>query len=125
MMRRITITVGDIVLDATLNDSPTADEIWDALPLEASANVWGDEIYFEIPVEVDQASNARAGVEIGTLAYWPMGHAFCIFYGRTPASRGNQPRAYSPVNVFGEVKGDATRLRGVTTGTRVRVDRAG
>jgi hypothetical protein len=78
------------------------------------------EIYFEIPVEVGQASDARADVEIGPLAYWPVGHAFCIFYGRTPASAGRQPRAYSPVNVFGRVDGDATRLRGVTTGTRIR-----
>ena len=123
-MREITITVGDTVLEATLNDSPTADEIWAALPFEAEVDVWGDEIYFEIPVELEQAADARADVEIGTLAYWPMGHAFCIFYGRTPASGGNQPRAYSPVNVFGKVAGDATRLRGVTSGTEVRVDRA-
>lgn len=123
-MREIKIMVGDMELDATLNDSATADAIWDALPFEATANVWGDEVYFEIPVQVEQAPDARAAVEVGTLAYWPMGHAFCIFYGRTPASRGNEPRAYSPVNVFGEVEGDATRLRGVTTGTAVQVNRA-
>ncbi len=122
-MRKIEITVGDVELHASLNDNATADAVWDALPFEATANVWGDEVYFEIPVQVEQAPDARAGVEIGTLAYWPMGHAFCIFYGRTPASHRNEPRAYSPVNVFGEVEGDATRLRGVTTGTAVRVDR--
>ena len=123
MARRIRITVGETTLDATLSDAETADEIWEALPFEAQASVWGDEIYFEIPVTMSQTPEARAEVEVGTLAYWPIGHAFCIFYGRTPSSTDDKPRAYSPVNVFGEVEGDATKLRGTTSGTSVRVTR--
>jgi uncharacterized protein len=123
-MNRIVITVGPITLTAELNDSPTAQEIWRQLPLQSTASIWGDEIYFEIPVDMAQASDARADVEIGTLAYWPVGRAFCIFYGPTPVSTGAKPRAYSPVNVIGQVIGDAHQLRGVTHGTSVRVARA-
>ena len=70
-----------------------------------------------------QAPDARAEVEVGELGYWPVGHAFCIFFGPTPVSTGIQPRAYSPVNILGRMLGDATRLRAVRAGTRVRITR--
>jgi hypothetical protein len=123
-MQRILISAGDLSLPAELNDNRTATRIWEALPIEGRANVWGDEIYFEIPVTDEQAPDARAEVEVGELAYWPVGHAFCIFFGPTPVSVDDQPRAYSPVNVFGRVLGDATRLRSVKSGALVRVTRA-
>jgi hypothetical protein len=72
---------------------------------------------------VQQEHDARAEVEIGELAYWPMGKAFCIFFGPTPVSRDDKPRAYSPVNVFGRVLGDATAFKGITNGARIRVNR--
>jgi hypothetical protein len=120
-MSRIIITAGDVTLQAELNDSPTARQVWDALPIEAEANTWGDEVYFTIPVIAVQASDARADVEVGELGYWPVGHAFCIFFGPTPVSTGPKPRAYSPVNILGRVLGDATLLRGVQDGTAVRI----
>lgn len=123
-MRRIVITVGEIRLTAELNDSPTATQVWEALPIQAEASVWGDEVYFEIPVEAAQAPDARAQVEVGALAYWPVGRAFCIFYGPTPASSGPRPQAYSPVNLIGKVLDDATQLRGTRQGASVRVARA-
>jgi uncharacterized protein len=123
-MRKIVITVGTVTLRAELNDSKTAEAIWNQLPIQSKASIWGDEVYFEIPVDVAQATDARADVEIGTLAYWPVGRAFCIFYGPTPASTGTQPRAYSPVNIIGRVAGDASQLRGMAHGTPVRVARA-
>jgi uncharacterized protein len=123
-MRKIIITVGETRLAAELNDSPTATQVWEALPIQAEASVWGDEVYFKIPVEAAQAPDARAQVEVGTLGYWPMGRAFCIFYGPTPASSGPRPQAYSPVNLIGEVTDDATQLRGVRQGASVRVARA-
>ena len=70
-----------------------------------------------------QAPDARTEVEVGELGYWPVGRAFCIFFGPTPVSTGNQPRAYSPVNILGRVLGDATRLRSVRAGTSVSVTR--
>lgn len=124
-MNQIVISAGSVRAEAVLNDSPTAQQVWEALPIEGRANVWGDEIYFEIPVSAEQAPDARAEVQVGELGYWPVGRAFCIFYGPTPASRGEEPRAYSPVNVLGRVTGDATVFRGVRGGTAVRIERAG
>jgi hypothetical protein len=124
-VKTITISAGDVSLTAELNDSPTAQQVWDALPIEGAANVWGDEIYFEIPVVAKQAPDARAEVEVGELGYWPVGRAFCIFFGPTPVSNDERPRAYSPVNVLGRVQGDATRFRAVRGGQKVRITRQG
>ena len=120
-MRRIQITAGDVTVTATLNDSPTADAIWAALPIEARGNTWGDEIYFGIPVYVDEARDAKAIVALGDLGYWQPGHAFCLFFGPTPMSRGNEIRPASPVNVFGKIEGDATVLKRVADSARVRI----
>lgn len=123
-MNKIVITAGTVTLEAELNDRPTAKQVWDALPLEGEANTWGDEIYFDIPVRAGPEPDARADVEVGELGYWPLGHAFCVFWGPTPVSTGDRPRAYSPVNILGRVLGDATQLRGVRGGTQVRLTRA-
>jgi hypothetical protein len=120
-MAKINISAGNISLEAEILDTPTASKILEALPLESSANVWGDEIYFDIPLRLEQEPDARADVEVGDLAYWPAGPAFCIFFGPTPVSTGDQPRAYSPVNVFGRVLGDARQFKGISSGTAVMV----
>ncbi|MBM4458342.1 MAG: hypothetical protein FJ011_11345 [Chloroflexi bacterium] len=122
-MRRIRITAANIALEAELNSSPTARQVWEALPIEGRANTWGDEIYFEIPVSAAQALDARADVAVGELGYWPVGRAFCIFFGPTPVSIGAEPRAYSPVNILGRVLGDATRFRAVQDGDAVAIER--
>ena len=121
--RRIRITVGAITADAVLNDSRTASAIWDALPLSVAGQTWGDEIYFAIPVKA-KPEHASEVVAKGDLAYWPPGSAFCIFYGPTPASRGDEIRAASAVNVFGRLLGDPTVFKPVRSGTTVRVERA-
>jgi hypothetical protein len=123
-VNKITISAGSVRADAELNESATAQQVWDALPIDGRANTWGDEIYFEIPVTAEQAPDARAEVEVGELGYWPVGRAFCIFFGPTPASRGNEPRAYSPVNVLGRISGDATAFRAVPSGAAVHIGRA-
>jgi hypothetical protein len=117
----IIISAGDVSLPAELNDSPTARQVWETLPIEGTAKIWGDEVYFEIPVVAGQEPDARAEVEVGELGYWPVGHAFCIFFGPTPVSTDERPRAYSPVNVLGRVLGDVTCFRAVREGTRVRI----
>ena len=124
MDRTIVIRVGGIVLEAILNDSNTANTIWDALPIKAHANTWGDEIYFAIPVEVE-LEQGQDIVNIGDLGYWPVGKAFCIFFGLTPMSSGNEIRPASAVNVFGKILGDAIVLRGISSGTEVFVDKKG
>ena len=122
-MNRITISAGSVSLLAELNDKPTARRIWEALPIEGRVHTWGDEIYFEIPIVVGQEPDARAEVELGELGYWPVGHAFCIFFGPTPASIDERPRAYSPVNILGQVLGDATLFRAVREGAAVHIAR--
>lgn len=123
-MTTITITVGEVELPGELDDSPTGQAVAAALPIEAVANVWGDEVYFGIPMQIAEAPDAREIVEVGALAYWPPGNALCLFYGPTPVSRDQRPRAYSPVNVCGCIRGDTARLRGTRSGTRVSITRA-
>ncbi|MGD9366305.1 MAG: cyclophilin-like fold protein [Desulfobacteraceae bacterium] len=118
---RIIITINHIVLNAEIDQSPTAKAVASALPIRGAANVWGDEIYFDIPVDIPLADDAREEVEVGTLAYWPTGNAFCIFFGPTPVSTGAEPRAYSPVNIFGHVIGDVGVLKSVVQGAPVIV----
>ncbi len=124
MPHAITITAGKVCLPATLNDSPSAQAVWKALPIEARANRWGEEIYFEIDVQLDETGDARAEMQVGELAYWPPGSAFCIFFGPTPVSRGQAPRAASNVNPLGIVDGDATAFTAVRNGEKVRLEAA-
>ncbi|MCC6626936.1 MAG: hypothetical protein IT340_05970 [Chloroflexi bacterium] len=119
-MRAIQITVGDVTTVADLNDTNTAAALWEALPLTATASVWGDEIYFAVPLALG-TERGQETVALGDLGYWEPGSALCIFYGRTPASRGDEIRPYSPVTVFGKVRGDATTLRGTRAGAPVRI----
>lgn len=123
-MREIHIHAGTVKVTAELNETRTAEAIWEALPLSASVNTWGDEIYFSIPVELEQ-QDARAIVAMGDLGYWPPGHAFCIFFGPTPASTGQEIRPASPVNVFGRVIGDAKILKQVRDGETITIEQAG
>ncbi|MCH7906219.1 MAG: hypothetical protein IIC92_04705 [Chloroflexi bacterium] len=122
--RRITIRAGDVAIDGELNDSPTADMVWDALPITASASIWGDEIYFSIPVSADGDDTAQETVELGAIAYWPPGSALCLFFGPTPMSQGDEIRPASAVNVLGMIEGDPTVLRSVRPGTAIEVVRA-
>jgi hypothetical protein len=123
-MAKIMIAAGSVSLQAEMLDTPTAKKVLEALPFENSANVWGEEIYFDIPLNIEQEPDARSEVKVGDLAYWPAGSAFCIFFGPTPVSTDNRPRAYSPVNVFGKVLGDPKQFKGVSNGALVRVKRA-
>ena len=113
---KIRILVGEVSLEAQLLENETARAIFAALPIESGYSTWGDEIYFSIPVKKDM-EQGTVDVEIGDLGYWPPGHAFCIFYGRTPASTGDKPVPASEVTVVGRVVGDATLLCDVSSET--------
>lgn len=121
--RRIRITAGDREVTAALNDSKTADAVWEALPIESSGSTWGDEIYFRTPLQIE-AENAQEVVDMGEVGYWPPGQALCLFFGPTPASQGDEIRPASAVNVLGMIEGDATVLKQVRSGARVKVERA-
>jgi hypothetical protein len=123
MSHKISISAGSVTVEAELNDSPTAERIWETLPVSGQASTWGDEIYFPIAVEMEEATDARADVAVGELGYWPVGQAFCIFFGRTPASTGDQPRAASPVNIVGRVLDDPTQLHRAPAGATVMVEK--
>ena len=112
-----------MTIDAALNDTETAAMIWDALPIEASANTWGDEIYFGIPVSRQARKMGQEIVGLGELGYWPPGSAFCLFFGPTPMSRGDEIRPASPVTVS---RANAWRLDGSQTSSirRPRIHRA-
>ena len=122
MGRKIRIKAGNIKAIAELNETRTAEAVWQALPITGKANRWGEEIYFSIPVSLEP-ENAREVVTIGDLGYWPPGSAFCIFFGPTPMSRGDEIRPASPVNVFGKIIGDARVLRQVTSGTEITISK--
>ena len=123
MAKNIRITAGIVVVDAELNDTDTANEIWGALPIQASGNTWGDEIYFKISVE-NEVENGQEVVELGDLGYWPPGSAFCLFFGPTPASQGDEIRPASEVTVIGKIKGDSTVLKSVPSGSSVLIEAA-
>ncbi|NIM95673.1 MAG: hypothetical protein GTO18_18390 [Anaerolineales bacterium] len=124
MTRTIRITTGNSTFEAQLYECSTAEAIWEALPIQGSVIRWGEEIYFNIPVQLDEAENAREEMAIGELGYWPVGAAFCIFFGPTPVSQGDEPRAYSNVNPFGKIFGDIKALSTVKDGVEILIEGA-
>jgi hypothetical protein len=110
---RILVPDADVELVATLNDSSTATELWDALPIESSAQTWGAEVYFTVPVERG-SEDPKATVELGEVGYWPPGSAMCLFFGQQPVS---------PVNPIGAIDGDPSVLEAVHDGQVVRLER--
>jgi hypothetical protein len=122
MGRAIRIIAGEVAATAELNETRTAAAVWEALPIEARAQTWGDEIYFGMGIRAE-AEAAKDVVALGDLAYWPPGSAFCIFFGPTPMSHGDEIRPASPVTVVGRVVGDAAVFKSVPAGARVRLER--
>ncbi|MEE8282543.1 MAG: cyclophilin-like fold protein [candidate division NC10 bacterium] len=124
MSHSILIKTGDVTTQGVLNDTSTANAVWEALPVTGKANTWGDEIYFAIPVKEELEPTARETVEKGDLGYWPPGRAFCIFFGPTPASTGTEIRPASAVNIIGHIEGDPAIFKKVKDGARIQIDPA-
>ncbi len=122
MAKRIRIKAGRIEMSAELNESKTASLIWDALPFEAKVNTWGDEIYFSIPVKTE-LDNPKEVVEKGDLGYWPPESAFCIFFGPTPISKGEEIRPASGVNLVGRLLGNPQEFKKVSPGERIILEK--
>jgi hypothetical protein len=123
MEKKIRILVNDVEIEAELNEAKTAELIWEALPIEGKANLWGEEIYFAIPVKTGLETGSREVVSAGELGYWPTGHAFCIFFGPTPASQGDEIRAASAVNIIGKVLSDPKVFLRVKDGARIILEK--
>ena len=120
-MPRIRFDFGTLTLEAELLDTPTAQAVAKALPIAASAMIWGEEVYFEIPVKVAREQDARALVTPGEVAYWPEGQCIALGFGRTPISHGTETRLASPCNIFAKALGDVKTLAKVKAGARVSV----
>jgi len=123
MGKKIRILVSDLKVEAELNESKTAQSVWEALPIEAKGNLWGEEVYFAIPVKTGLEVGSREVVSAGELGYWPTGHAFCIFFGPTPASQGNEIRAASAVNIIGKVLTDPKVFLKVKDGAKIKLEK--
>ncbi len=122
-MARIRFDFGSLTLDAELLDTPTAAAIAAALPLTSSALTWGEEVYFDVPVDMEREKDARSVITPGEIAYWPQGPSIAIGFGRTPISKGNETRLASPCNVFAKATGNVKTLAKIRTGTEVKVSR--
>ncbi len=121
-IRILTEATGSIEARITDENPLTADAFLNALPISGKANTWGDEIYFTVPVE-GEIENPKTVVDLGDLAFWPPGNAFCIFFGPTPMSRGEEIRPASEVNVFGKIIGDPTVFKKVKGGETVTIEK--
>lgn len=123
-MRLMRMTIGSVVLEAELLDTPTAETIWNALPFTSRTNTWGEEVYFSTPVTARLEEDARDVVLPGELAFWVEGDSIAIGFGRTPVSRGGEIRLASRTNIWGKARGDVKQLKEVQSGAPVKVERA-
>ncbi|HSH07564.1 MAG TPA: cyclophilin-like fold protein [Burkholderiales bacterium] len=123
-MAKIRILAGKLQFEVALDDTPTTQTLLEALPFESVAQTWGEEVYFEAPLNANLEPEARQTVEPGTVCFWVEGSALALPWGRTPISTDARPKLVSPCNVLGRILGDAQRLSQVATGTRVKVEAA-
>lgn len=120
---KIIIKTTNVKIEAELFNNETANRISKILPIKGTVNTWGDEIYFEIPLHVDLDNSAKEIVEKGDLGFWPSGNCFCIFFGKTPASKGNEIKPASAVNVFGRINGNLGALKTIKNGEIIAIER--
>lgn len=121
---RIRIISGAVILAAELDDTPTARAVAAALPCEAAAHTWGDEVYFDLPADAELESNATDVVDPGAVCYWVQGKSLALPFGPTPASRGDECRLVTAVNVLGRLLDDPAALGAIRDGDSIRVERA-
>ena len=119
---KIKIKLSGVILEAELNQTNAAIKIMDILSLKTNINRWGNEIYFKIPVN-EQLEDGIEVLEEGSIAFWPPGNAFCIFFGPTPSSTDNKPRAASPVTLIGKLTdiSDFDILKGSADGQKIEL----
>ncbi len=123
-MARIRISWGSDEVTAVINDTPTARKLLAALPCDATANTWGEEVYFRLPVTVALEADAQQVVEPGTVCFWVDGSSLALPFGPTPISKGKECRLVTRCNVLGKIDGDPKRLKGVRDGASLRIDAA-
>jgi len=120
MRIRIKWSSGELL--AELDDTPTARKVYEALPCESSANTWGDEVYFGMPVQTELEEDARQVVDPGTVCFWVQGSSLALPFGPTPVSQGDECRLVTEVNILGKIEGDPKELGNVRSGEAIRVE---
>ena len=121
--RQIQISTGNLTLAATLNELETANQLWESLPITGRVQIWGDEIYFSIPLNVEEELGSQETVQAGTVAYWPPGSALCLFWGPTPISAPGEIRPASAVNVVGIIDNDPNLLAEVPSQAEIIIEK--
>ncbi len=121
-MKKVLITCGRLSYEAEFFETPTGQMMLREMPLSGITNIWGEEIYFPVSFTAELEEDAREEVEVGTIAYWPPGKAFCIFFGPTPVSTSEKPKGFSPVNICGKIHGNLMDLRDITPGEKIKVE---
>ena len=121
--RQIQISTGNLTLTATLNELETANQLWESLPITGRVQIWGDEIYFSIPVNVEEELDSQETVRAGAVAYWPPGSALCLFWGPTPISAPGEIRPASAVNVVGILDNDPNLLAEVPSQAEIIIEK--
>ncbi|MDP8264045.1 MAG: cyclophilin-like fold protein [Candidatus Aceula lacicola] len=122
-MKNIIIRIGTLEIRAKLNGSQAAGLVWDKLPIKSFTSIWGEEIYFQIPVKCDlEEGFLSETAEIGDLGYWPEGDCFCIFFGSTPISKPGEIRPASNINIIGKIEGDWGVLKSVGENETVLIE---
>ena len=122
-MRRIKMTIGAVMIEAELFDTPTADAIYQALPFTSKAQTWGEEVYFSTPVHVKREADARNVVQPGELAFWVEGDSIAIGFGRTPISQVDEIRLAARTNIWGRAVGDVRQLKSVKAGAAIKLEK--
>ncbi len=122
MAKRVHIKINGSECTAVLNQNRSALQFYEKLPMRISMTRWGDEYYGDCGIAVDLEDDARVEMDIGELALWPQGSALCIFFGPTPASVGNEPRAISPVNPIGKIEGNSRFLKKLPSAVKAEID---
>ena len=123
-MNNIIITLGKHIIEAELLDTPTAQAVYNNLPFASKAQTWGDEVYFETPVQAELESDAKDVVEAGEIAFWCEGGCIAIGFGPTPISQGDEIRLAAKTNIWARALNDVQQLKLVKPGDFIFIESA-
>ena len=122
-MKKCKITIDKIIFEVVLLDTPTADKIWNSLPISSKINTWGKEIYFYTEVVAKKEPDAKSVIDLGEIAYWPAGKAIAIGFGSTPISQNNEIRLADDCNIWGKTNFDLKKLDNITEGKLIKIEK--